>query len=337
MNHNLKLSLTVIFTLFCIMFFFCCESIKPVQPDLNLIQEKAQSNTTTAKINTVPTGGLEEATVSPLLGELNDKIAAEGKNVRVALAEWITNLGNDQVGRTVYFANIGNKQLSAHWVPGDPRRSGYTNITWLVDQVEGTPNGVSLTNANLAIGRAMDTWDRVNSISIPLVQVSDGGMDWGYVQYLLGMGGDSIWYADITHAGWLGKAFFDSIAVNGSTYILGVTYTLVWVDSNGDPTDMDHNGKMDVAFREIYYNNRFVWGINAGYPLIDVESIVLHETGHGLSQAHFGTLFVTDSNGKPHFSPLAVMNAGYVYVPWHKLMGTDIAGHCSIWASWPKN
>ncbi len=72
------------------------------------------------------------------------------------------------------------------------------------------------------------------------------------------------------------------------------------------------------------------------YPLIDIESIALHEMGHGLSQAHFGTLFRTPSNGKFHFSPMAVMNAGYVYIPWHELMATDIAGHCSIWASWPK-
>jgi hypothetical protein len=92
-----------------------------------------------------------------------------------------------------------------------------------------------------------------------------------------------------------------------------------------------------VEPREIYYNNRFTWGINTYGTPIDVESIVLHETGHGLSQAHFGTLFITDSNGKYHFSPLAVMNAGYAGVPWHELMGTDIAGHSSIWASWPNN
>jgi hypothetical protein len=73
------------------------------------------------------------------------------------------------------------------------------------------------------------------------------------------------------------------------------------------------------------------WRIN-GFP--DVESVALHEFGHGLSQAHFGEAFLTDSNGKVHFAPLAVMNAGTDRVS-QELLGTDVAGHCSIWGNWP--
>ncbi len=68
MKRNFYLWSTVTLIL-SIMLFFSCESIKPVQPEVSLIQEKDQSSTTLAKIKTVPTGGLEEATVSPLSGE----------------------------------------------------------------------------------------------------------------------------------------------------------------------------------------------------------------------------------------------------------------------------
>ncbi|MEK7829947.1 MAG: hypothetical protein AAB401_02620, partial [Acidobacteriota bacterium] len=99
------------------------------------------------------------------------------------------------------------------------------------------------------------------------------------------------------------------------------------------PTDIDNNGKLDTAFREILYNNAFTWRINSN---IDVETVALHEAGHGLSQAHFGTAFRTNSNGVLHFAPRAVMNAAYSGVQQH-LAGTDNSGHCSIWAHWPNN
>ena len=67
-----------------------------------------------------------------------------------------------------------------------------------------------------------------------------------------------------------------------------------------------------------------------------METVALHETGHGLSQGHFGKAFVTNSNGKLHFAPLAVMNAGYTGVQ-QSLAGTDNWGHCSMWGSWPNN
>ena len=84
-------------------------------------------------------------------------------------------------------------------------------------------------------------------------------------------------------------------AASGGTFIIGATFTFIWVDvATGDPTDMDRNGKEDVAFREIYYNNHFVWSVDTPAwtdSEIDVESIALHESGHGLSQAHFGMVF----------------------------------------------
>jgi len=270
------------------------------------------------------------------MAAMNEQLEAMGENVRIAAVEYYTAW--EKAGQIVYF-NDRALRMGSHWVPGDPRRGGFYDITWLSDQVDGTATGLLLEETQVAVSNAMATWDGVTCSTIPLTQLPDFGMDWGYVQFLLGFGGINGWYADITHAGWLPGSFFDILDPGppaGSTYILGVTFTFIWVDSpGGEPTDIDNNRKEDVAFREIYYNNEFPWGINTDWP-IDVETVVLHETGHGLSQDHFGKLLKTDKNGKFHFAPRAVMNAGYTDVQQH-LTGTDLAGHCSIWAAWPHN
>ena len=227
--------------------------------------------------------------------------------------------------------------MGSDWVPFDPWRYGTREVFWLSDQTEGTASGVTLENTQAAIDRAMATWNTVTCANIPLVKLSASGMDWGYVQWLLELGGVPGWLADITHAGWLPKAFFEAALGPGAgDDVIGVTFTFIWIDTlTGEPTDIDNNGKEDVAFREIYYNNEFPWGINTDWP-IDVETVVLHETGHGLSLDHFGKYLKTDKNGKFHFAPRAVMNAGYTGVQQY-LTGTDLGGYCSIWGSWPHN
>ena len=271
--------------------------------------------------------------VKEMMALVNAQLQARGASVRLEVAEFITY--SQEAGQTVYFNNRTH-QLGHHWVPNDPRRHGVSDIYWLYEKGletgQGTATGLTQAETQAAVVSAMTTWNTQDCAVIPLVRVPCYGIDWGYVQYLLGMGGYPGWYADITHAGWLPGAFFDLVAPGGSTYILGVTYTFVWIDANGY-TDIDNNKKRDVAFREIYYNNNFPWGIGTNYP-IDVETIVLHEAGHGVSLGHFGKLFVTNANGLRHFAPLAVMNAGYTQVQ-HNLKGTDLASFCSIWARWP--
>lgn len=269
--------------------------------------------------------------IRAVMTAMNAQLEAIGENVRLDAVEYYT--ARDKAGQIVYFEDR-KKQLVHHFVPGDPRRGGYFDITWLSDQVDGTANGPTLPQTQAAIDSAMATWDGAKCSTIPLTKLSDLGMDWGYVQYLTGYGGFPGWSADITQAGWLPGAFFDVIGgPGGSTSILGATFTYIWIDGAGNPTDIDNNKKFDTALREIYYNNQFLWGINTNSP-IDVETVVLHEAGHGLSQDHFGKLFQTDANGKLHFAPRAVMNPGYTGVQ-QAISATDNGGHCSIWASWP--
>jgi hypothetical protein len=141
-------------------------------------------------------------------------------------------------------------------------------------------------------------------------------------------------FADVQHGGWRDLEFA------GGT--LGITFTFAFIDGAGNVTDIDGNGVGDAAFREIYYDPitpagaARVWADN-GTSNIDVESVAVHEAGHGLSQAHFGSVQIKNRGKNGLFlqaSPRAVMNALYS-APFRQLAGSDNGGHCSNWAQWP--
>lgn len=272
-----------------------------------------------------------------LVQAANERLADSGANVRIESAEYLTPGESGEVGQTVLFNNRGNKQLAFDFVPGDPRRGGGTDITYITDPTQPSADAVDTLGA---IDSAMNTWESVQCSNIPIVDLGETSADEGFVSTVFGFGGNpdiDANPADIVHAGFLPPAFFLQL---GSANILGVTFTIIFVDANDDPTDIDGNGAGDAAYREIYYNDGFTW-VNdpndvPGNGLFDLETVALHEAGHGLSQAHFGKAFITTSNGKLHFAPLAVMNAGYI-VGQQNLKGTDVSGHCSNWASWPRN
>lgn len=286
----------------------------------------------------------------PIFETVNNAVAAAGHdNIQLMAVEWIT--AGDEAGQTVFFNNRGNKQLDRDWVPGDPRNDiGFglgTSLPWGIDGVEVTPD-VDPAADILAIMAGMQTWQDETCSYIPLVDLGISDFDYGFVQWLVSseeqdFGGSDFFFPFLTHAGFLDGAFFDEIACESDpddpgcgANILGVTFTFIWIDGpDGPPTDVDNNNKLDTAFSEIYYNDDIGWGDGTN-GTTDIETIALHEAGHGLSQAHFGKLHRTDRNGKFHFSPRAVMNAGYTGVQ-RSLAGTDSAGHCSNWASWPNN
>lgn len=250
------------------------------------------------------------------------------QNVALYSGEYLASTESGQAGRIVYFNDVGNKQLTADFVPG-LSLDGTDDVSYYID--ENRPSDdlpVAATSA--AIARAMATWDGVACSNLGLYEVpSDAGTSTGFIAAILGFGGSVDYVADVVHAGWLPAEFFDNVAPDGSTYILGVTFTIIFTDEVGNPLDSDSNGKIDVAWREIYYNDAFTWNDGAHY---DVETIALHESGHGLSQAHFGKAFGTKRG--VHFAPRAVMNAAYSGIQT-QITGTDNGGHCSIWSSWP--
>jgi hypothetical protein len=247
-------------------------------------------------------------------------------------AEYLTTGESGQLGRTVFFKDVGNKQLAADFVPG-MSLDGTDAVSYYVDETRPSDDlGASVTSG--AITRAMNTWNAISCSDLGMVRVpSNRRTTTGFIAELARLRGSFDYVADVVHAGWLPGSFFDLIAKDGSQFILAVTYTIVFTDEKGNVTDVDNNRKLDVAWREIYYNDAFAWADGKHY---DVETIALHEAGHGLSQDHFGEAFLDAGTGQLHFSPRAVMNAAYSGIQT-SITETDNAGHCSIWGSWSQN
>jgi hypothetical protein len=256
-----------------------------------------------------------------------------GQNFKLYMGEYITSGESNRVGRTIYFNNVGNKRLGGDFVPG-LSLDGSDDVSYYVDQNRPSAD-LAVAVSTAAIDRAMTTWDNVTCSDLGLTKIpSNNAITTGFVAALVGMGGSYDYAADVVHSGWLPAAFFNAIAPpDGSDYILGVTFTIIFTDDDGNPVDTDNNGAYDVAWREIYYNDKFTWKDGATY---DVETVALHEAGHGLSQGHFGQAFADAGKGYLHFSPRAVMNAAYSGVQ-RQIEETDNAGHCSNWAAWPEN
>ena len=302
--------------------FTACQdvAVAPDQPDVLQARKSAAPSSFAA----------DPADAILAFGEdVNAQLAAAGSDLQLGLVEWYT--GADEAGRTVFFSNVGNKQLTFQFVPGDPRRlwSGAgpgDDITWASDLTQGDA-GPGLGATQTAIGSAMATWDGARCSVLPLTLLAPGG-DIGFVEFLVSGGASGFPgpVADVTHGG-----FFTPVDGILPPPVIAAAFTFFF----SGPTDIDNDGNPDAALREIYYTGNFPWGINTNFP-IDVETVALHEVGHGLSQAHYGKLFRTDKNGKFHFAPQAVMNAGYTGIQ-QSLAGTDNGGHCSMWAMWPNN
>ncbi|MGB5362463.1 MAG: hypothetical protein WBN17_04075 [Aureibaculum sp.] len=259
--------------------------------------------------------------------EINQSLEAYGLQI-----EKMEYYSSNEAGNIVFFSDRGNKRLTSDYVPNDPRSLlPGTAVPYIVDGTQlNTASGFNTLNA---INSVMNTWDQVtcsDGLTIPNAGVAP--FDLGYVSNLLGFGGTEGFYPGvIVHAGVLPFEFFEAVRSGGGSSILGVTFTFSWIE------DINNDGKGDVALKEIYYNDYFNWqdAVAAGFGY-DFETVSLHEVGHALSQAHFGKLSGTFANGKLHYSPRALMNAGYTGVN-RVVEKTDKAGHCSNWANWPNN
>lgn len=278
-----------------------------------------------------------EAQLSSILDAVNANLAADGAEYRAAMVEFVTGAGADEAGATVLSKDVGNKQLAFDFVPNDPRRSGWSgpsggpgdNITYAIDQTgDAVPvfGGLGAAQTDAAIVSAHDTWDAVSCSTLPQLRNPDFGIDIGVIAFIFGFGGSPFIFADVQHAGWRD--------INFAGGVLGATFTFGFIDGGGNFTDVNNDGKLDAAFREIYYDPSFSWA-NDGVTNVDVEAVALHEIGHGLSQAHFGNIFFKN-DGSVQRAPAAVMNP-FILGQTRTLLGTDNGGHCSIWANWPNN
>lgn len=261
------------------------------------------------------------------LAEINVALAARGANYRATVVETLTTSENQ--GLTVFALDRGNRQLDHDFIPGLAYVGGAT-ITYAVDTTDNTTGALSQATVEDAFDRAMATWEDAVCSVIPIVEIEDPAGDVGVVEFILsgGAAGADDAVADITFGGF---GTIVDLILGPDT--LAATFTFTYIDENGNDTDLDGNGKADTAFREIYFVGTWDWMIDDHY---DIETVALHEAGHGLSQAHFGMITLTEANGKVHFSPRAVMNAAYSGIQ-QRLGKSDLAGHCALWADWPNN
>lgn len=316
------------------------------------------------------TGGDEVIRIGhPMLTRINKRLAARRSNLRVAKAEllWRAKGANPQ-SPTAVFTNDRTHLTAYQWVSGDPRRDGRVGITYAVDPAlqtfltgVGFPVPVIETDAGFRLSsqaeldgyieEAMQAWRDRTCADSPIERVAvPAGTDPDLLDdFYLGRKSPSATYAqpaDVVQAGWQPAEFFEAITPGGADGILGITFTFWFVDDRGtaDPsddvdTDINRDGRLDTGLAEIYYNPTFFW-TNRGAPIgIDFYSVLTHETGHSLSLAHFGKLFITKKDGADgfdieeiHYAPLALMNAAYV-TGRNEIRGSDNASFCHVWGS----
>jgi hypothetical protein len=287
--------------------------------------------------------GDDDPVYSPALAAMNDQLRSAGvTHVAVDRAELLIHADGYGDQATTIVANDRTHLLSSLFVENDPRRGGSPDISYLVDQSDGIALGFNNLGAvvllsNAVTERELDAsvaaWNGPGCNGPALVKVADTGADPDLVDGIL-LGNLALIgtpFVDVTHAGWLPAGFFNLVLPNGSSFILAVTFTFIFVDNDGNPTDLDRNRRADVAFREIYYNRGFPWGTGGNPNNVDIQSVAIHEFGHGLGLAHFGKLFFKQT-GQLQFAPKAIMNAAYAGED-RTIRGTDNASFCHIWAN----
>lgn len=291
------------------------------------------------------TSSSDDPVHSPALDTLNTQLRAGGRtDIAIAKAELLVSAAAGRDFATTIVANDRTHLTAAQFVENDPRRPSPPNtITYLVDQSDGSalswvtvPGGAIAVLPNAVteaeIDASMAVWGAMRCNGPLMQKVPDTGADPDVVDGLV-LGNPALIgtpMADVTHAGWLPGAFFNLLAPQGSSFILGVTFTFVFVDANGDPTDIDGDRHADVAFREIYYNRAIPWGTGGNESNVDIQSVAIHEAGHALGLAHFGKVFIKN-NGTIQFAPKAIMNAVYVSED-RTIRGTDNGSFCQAWA-----
>lgn len=278
---------------------------------------------------------VEDGPISAKLAQINDSLAALGLNIAVQKAEFIlAPTAPVPASGQIVFANDRVKRLTSRWVPNDVRRAAdgdritYMNVTPFM-----AANGAG--NAEGGIDASFGTWDAMTCTSLDIVKRAWNGGNPSAILSITGLASVSPFSADVVTMGYLPGFLFNAVLGPGaSTSVLGVTFTFIFLESaGGPPTDIDGDGRIDTAAKEVWYNNDFDWTLSGLGNDIDVETVALHENGHALELGHYGKIFGTLGNLKLHVSPRAVMNAA-ILGTLRSPLGTDKAGYCGNFGGW---
>jgi hypothetical protein len=272
--------------------------------------------------------------VAAFLSSLNQQLAAQGANYTVLQAD-ILLAEIDPQRQTTIFANDRTHELGYRFAAGDARRGSgpFLRQASFIPLIQAPTSATTRASGKPAIDASFATWNDVRCSSVEVLATTlPGNVN---PSAILGIGGfiNNPFLNDINTLGFLPGSIFNAVLGPGaSTTVLGVTFPFTFIDAAGNPTDIDHDGRADLAFAEIWYNAAFRWTVTGTTPGVDVQSVALHENGHALGLGHFGKIFQT-GNGKLHFAPRAVMNAAYSGIQ-REVRGTDNGSFCGLWASW---
>src|SRR5690349_6941376 len=89
----------------------------------------------------------------------NSHARTSGSNYTVLSAEYLTSGESAEIGRTIFFRDLGNKQLDADFVPG-AALDGTDNVSYYIDQNRPSAD-LPVAVSSAAITRAMNTWNNV--------------------------------------------------------------------------------------------------------------------------------------------------------------------------------
>lgn len=261
--------------------------------------------------------GEGEPALLAVMRDLNETLRAEWMDLRAHQMQLLSS-GNVRAGGRI-------QPRAFRWVPGDPRRASAQAgaLTYLIDASEGLPSaGITPEQADLALSRAAGRWGEASCLQPAFERQSDLGVDPDLFDSVFGYGERGTFpTADVVFAGFLPDAFFDLAAPPSGDDVIALTVTFVFVDRQGNPTDLDRDGYLDAALSEIYFNDRFSWSTEGvpGPPwMVDLESVALHEFGHALGIGHVET------------PPAAVMTPVYEGIQ-RELQPLDLANLCSVW------
>jgi hypothetical protein len=284
----------------------------------------------------VAAAAIDETVARAYLSTVNAQLAAEGRSVAATKLEFSLAHHASPNGGTVIYANDRTLRLPTRWVPGDERRLAAGNT---LTQGTFTPLASSTSGAGIEgpVDASFDTWNDVQCSNVDVVKrvIPPGTIP----SLILGGPGfvNDAFVVDIATIGFLPGNLIDAVLGPGaSQFVLGVTFTFVFIGPDGEPTDIDNDRREDTAHKEVWYNDAFFWTDSGGFGT-DVETVALHENGHALELGHFGQVRVTTQKNmqKLFASPRAVMNA-VILGDLRTLLGTDKSALCGNFGNWPR-